>query len=300
MKIKSRVITILFLIFIISICLKLCRTESISNLQGSIIVCGDSKVLIVENTDSYDRTPTILWSWDAHLANDLPFEYRTKKFNSMDDCKSINKGKQILVSSSSGAIALININDKKVVFYTTVPNAHSIELLPDNKVVAAASTNSQGNKLMVFDLNNPEEVLFTDSLYSAHGVVWDKARKSLFALGYDVLREYKVEDQIKLILKNEWEIPGISGHDLQMAPSGDKLYITEHTGVWFFDINTKQFAKINKFPDAENIKSLNENASGQFVYTVPEESWWTYHVSLHNPNACLYFPNLRVYKARWF
>ncbi len=141
---------------------------------------------------------------------------------------------------------------------------------------------------------------YVDSLYSAHGVVWDAKRKSLFALGYDVLREYKMENKVKLGLIEEWEIPGISGHDLQMAPDGNKLFITEHTGAWVFDLKNKEFSKIDKFPDAENIKSINQNKSGQFAYTVPEESWWTYHVRLHNPSGVLSFPDMRVYKARWF
>ena len=69
-------------------------------------------------------------------------------------------------------------------------------------------------KLMLFDINTSEKVIFSDSLYSAHGVVWDSNRNSLFALGYDVLREYKIENKIKLYLVEEWRIPGISGHDL--------------------------------------------------------------------------------------
>ncbi len=317
MKIKQRIITQQFiwpgsfiykLSFIIAIITVLVGSNSCNAIKSSkdteseslILVCGDSKVLLVDYANSKDSIPEIIWSWDAHLAQDLPEEYKTKKFNSVDDCRAVNNGKQILISSSSGAIAILNREDKKVIFYTDVPNAHSIEILPGNKIIAAASTNVKGNKLMVFDINSPEILLFSDSLYSAHGVVWDDSRKSLFALGYDVLREYKIENEIELVLKEEWKIPGIGGHDLQMAPSKDKLFITEHTGAWAFGLENKQFNKIDKFPDAENIKSLNQNKSGQFVYTVPEESWWTYHVRFHNPSGFLSFPDMRVYKARWF
>lgn len=271
-----------------------------SSSEQYILVCGDSKVLLVDYGNSKDSIPEFIWSWDAHLANDLPEDYRLKKFNSMDDCKAVNGGQQILVSSSSGAIAILNKEDKKVLFYAEVPNAHSIELMPGNKIVAAASTSEKGNKLMVFDMDNPEVVLFSDSLYSAHGVVWDESRNSLFALGYDVLREYKIENEFHLVLNSEWEIPGISGHDLQMAADGNNLFITEHTGAWVFDLKNKEFNKISHFPDAENMKSLNQNKSGQFVFTVPEKSWWTYHVRFHNPSGILSFPEMRVYKARWY
>jgi hypothetical protein len=78
------------------------------------------------------------------------------------------------------------------------------------------------------------------------------------------------------------------------------LLITEHTGAWQFHLNTREFSKIDGFPDAENIKSINQDEKGRFVYTVPEESWWTYHVSFFNPAGKLAFPDIRVYKTRWF
>ena len=267
--------------------------------QRLVLVCGDSKVLLVDHTELQDSIPDIIWSWDAHLADDLPDIYRTQMFNSVDDCKPIRNGSQIMVSSSSGGVAIVNMEDKRVLFHAEVPNAHSIEILPGDKLVAAASTAQKGNRLMLFSIDNAAE-LFSDSLYSAHGVVWDEKRNSLFALGYDVLREYKMADEYKLVLEREWKIPGISGHDLQMAQGGNKLLITENTGAWIFDLTDQQFSKIDGFPDAERMKSLNQNSRGEYVYTVPEESWWTYRVRFFNPPGVLLFPGMRVYKARWF
>jgi hypothetical protein len=301
---RSYLAIAIVLCLILQLSLSLCSSDTnnakIINPENLVLVCGDSKVLIVDFSNQKDTMPSIIWSWDANNATDLAPEYRMKKFNSIDDCKAIKDGKEILVSSSSGAIAILNKKDKKVLFYTEVPNAHSIELLPDDKIVAAASTAEKGNRLMVFDINSPEKLLFSDSLYSAHGVEWDDKRNSLFALGYDVLREYKIKENFKLELFEEWKIPGISGHDLQMTPDGNNLFITEHTGAWIFNIENEKFNKIDNFPDAENIKSISQNNSGQFVFTVPEESWWTYHVSFHNPTANLSFPDIHVYKARWF
>jgi hypothetical protein len=268
--------------------------------ENFVLVCGDSKVLMVEYPDDNDSIPEIVWHWDAHQADDLPSEYQTKKFNSIDDCKPAPDRKQIMISSSSGAVAIVSLKDKKVTFLADVPNAHSVEMLPGNKIIAAASTAKNGNRLMLFDMARPEVLLDSDSLYSAHGVIWDEQRNSLYALGYDVLREYKLQNNSKLALSREWKIPGESGHDLQLAPDGNRLYLTEHTGAWEFDLNTTKFGKINKFPDAENIKSLNQNEAGRFVYTVPEESWWTYHVTFFNPAGKLSFPDMRVYKARLF
>lgn len=266
----------------------------------TFLVCGDSKVLLVDYNKSRDSIPEVIWSWDAHLAKDLPEHYRTKMFNTMDDCKPINGGKQILVSASSGAIAILNIKDSKVVFYTSVPNAHSIALLPDNRIAAAASTAKTGNKIMLFDISKPEKALYTDSLYSAHGLVWNEKRKSLFALGYNVLREYKIVEKDNLHLEAEWKIPGIGGHELQPAPDGDNLFVTEHHGSWLFNLSSHTFTKIKGFPDAGNIKSLGQINSGQYIYTIPEKSWWTFHVKFFEPARSFAFPDLHVYKARWF
>lgn len=264
----------------------------------SFLVCGDSKVLIVDYNQSSDTLPKVIWTWDAHLAQDLPEDFRTRRFNSTDDCKAINRGKQILVSSSSGAIAVVNVRDKKVVFHAVVPNAHSIEVLPGNRLVAAASTHAQGNKLMVFDLAMPAKVVFTDSLYSAHGVVWNQKRKSLYALGYDELREYKLLKKGRLSMVAKWKIPGLGGHELNAADA-DNLFVTEHHGSWLFSLTTHDFQKIERFPVAENIKSLGVDRTGQYIFTIPEESWWTYHVKFSNPARSLAFPGMKVYKARW-
>jgi len=187
-----------------------------------------------------------------------------------------------------------------VKFYASVPNAHSIELLPGNYLAAAASTADKGNRIMIFDLKDGSKPVYTDSLYSAHGVVWDDRRKSLFALGYDVLREYKLLAGGQLQLEQYWKIPGIGGHDLQPTPDGKNLLVTEHEGTWKFDIDTHRFSKIEGFPDSENIKSLGQNKNGQYIFTVPEESWWTFHVEFFNPARRFAFPDMKVYKARWF
>lgn len=268
--------------------------------KKSFLVCGDSRVLIVDYRQSKDSIPNVIWQWDAKQAMDLPEEFRTKMFNTMDDCKPIRDGKQLLVSSSGGAVAVVNVKDKKVLFHAAVPNAHSIALLPGDLIAAAASTNKTGNKIMLFSLGQPGKVLWTDSLYSAHGLVWNEKRKSLFALGYDVLREYKIASGSKLEMVAKWKIPGIGGHELQPADENGNLFVTEHHGSWLFEPASGQFKKVSGFPDAENIKSLGRDASGQYIYTVPEESWWTFHVKFHEPARVFVFPDLHVYKARWY
>jgi hypothetical protein len=274
--------------------------KNTENTSALFLVCGDSKVLMVDLSASSDSIPEIVWYWDAHYAEDLPENYRKERFNGLDECKPVNSGKQILISSSyTGAVAVIDRESKGVLFYADVPNAHSVELLPGNLLAAAASTAVNGNRIIIYDLNQDGEICYTDSLYSAHGLVWDSKRNSLYALGYDVLREYKTDGKREFTKVNEWIIPGISGHDLQMAPGNDKLFMTENRGAWLFDLNEHSFHKIENFPDQKSIKSLNQNENGQFLYTVAEVSWWAHHVRLLNPERTLKFPDMKLYKARW-
>lgn len=277
-----------------------CFSQSNKN-EKLFLVCGDSKVLVVDYNKSNDSIPTVIWSWNAQQARDLPEPYRKNKFNGMDDCKAINGGRQILVSSSSGGgIAILDVEGGKVVFYASVPNAHSVAKVPGNRVVAASSTAKDGNKIILFNVRHPELPLATDSLYSAHGLVWNKKTNSLFALGYNVLREYKLGSFHNLQLMRSWPIPGEGGHDLQLAPSGKVLFLSAHKGCWQFDLKKHQFSKIPGFTDHPNVKSIGQDESGQFILTIPEESWWTFHVRFLNPERKMVFRGLRVYKARWF
>lgn len=265
----------------------------------SILVCGDTKVHLVDLERSLTGASEIVWTWDVREIEDLPEEFRTRRFNSVDDVKPVDEGRRLLISSSSGAVALWDLERNKTLFYAYVPNAHSVELLPGNLLVAAASVHAEGNQVMLFDLAGGTEAIFTDELHSAHGLVWHPERKTLFALGYDVLREYRLEGRA-LRRAKEWKIPGESGHDLTLVPGGRSFLVTEHTGAWRFDLETETFAKIEGFPDAENIKSLSETADGRFLFTVPEEQWWTTRVTLSDPPATFEFPGMKVYKARWY
>lgn len=266
----------------------------------SILVCGGTQVHLVDPARSRGEMPHIIWTWDAKEVKDLPDEFRNRFFNSVDDVKPVRDGSQILISSSSGGLVLWDLKANRSLFHAFVPNGHSIEMLPTGLIAAAASTHQDGNRVMLFDpASGGSQAVAADALHSAHGTVWHPKRQTLFALGFDVLREYKVENKTLRLLK-EWKIPGESGHELTLAPDGQRFFVTEHTGAWQFHIDQEAFSKIDGFPDAENIKSLSLASNGQYLMTVPEESWWTHHVTLHRPDQRLAFPGMKVYKARWY
>ncbi|MFT2008862.1 DUF6528 family protein [Pontibacter sp. 13R65] len=267
------------------------------------LVCGDSKVLIVNHSLTKDSIPMIIWSWDAHDAADLPDDYRQKFFETIDDCKAYQKGNIILISSSSGGFAMINKVDKKVLYYGFVPNAHSIEMLPGNIIAVAGSTAKNGNCVELYKLDQPGKAVYRDSLYSGHGVVWHDKQKKLYALGYNELRQYSLKNGksgTSLKLNKSWKLPNTGGHDLQLVPSEDKLLLTDTRTVWEFDLNSFNFSEFSPLKGMKNVKSIGKHpVSKQLIYTKAEESWWAYHVNFIDPNQRTVFPEMHVYKARW-
>ena len=267
-----------------------------------LIVCGDDKILIIDGEASNGADVKIVWSWKASdAASQLPAIYQ-KMLISLDECKPVDGGKNILATSSSGAVVLLERATKKCLFYAQVPNAHSADALPNGRIVVALSTIAKGNHLEVYDRNQPEKVLFRDSLYSAHGTVWNAKRQRLYTLGYDNLREYSLLNwntpSPALKLEKKWTIPGSSGHDLSRV-SDDILLVSEHNGVHVFDISSETFTPFEPLKSAKDIKSVNYNSKTKhLVYTQAEESWWTFNVYLRNPDKTIHIPNIRLYKVR--
>lgn len=270
-----------------------------------VVVCGDSTLYIVDVEKSDGGTPSIVWQWHINDAADqLPEDFPGRN-RSLDDCKPVNGGSQILVTSSSSSTILLDIATRKCLFYARTPMAHSAEMLPGDRIIVANSTHPQGNDLSLYDIANSDVRIWRDSLYSGHGVVWSRKYKSLFALGYKELRRYTLQDwdsaEPSLKLEQTWALPGVSGHEL--SPCGkDKLLVSVHEGVFEFDIKTGEFSPFTMLDGIENVKSANyDPKSGHLIYTKAETSWWTDHVYFENPALTLNFdPGYKMYKVRPF
>ncbi len=76
----------------------------------------------------------------------MPDVYQ-KLLGILDECKPVDHNTKLLLTASSGATCLLDIKDKKVVFYAKTPMAHSAELLPRGYIVVVNSTNPKGNSL---------------------------------------------------------------------------------------------------------------------------------------------------------
>ena len=271
---------------------------------GDLVVCGDDKVRVYDGAAARNGRAEIIWSWQAAEADgQLPDAY-FEKLRSLDDCKPVSGGTQLLITSSSGATVLLEMATKRVLFYARTPMAHSADLLPGGRIAVANSTHDEGNSLELYDVRMPEKRLFKDTLYSGHGAVWVADRNELFALGFNRLHVYRPRDwdtpHPTLEKIRSYVLPAGGGHELSATGSG-RLLVSAHHHVWLVDMQTGEFTPFDPLKGLSNVKSANYDVeTGAVVYTIAEESWWTHHVYGINPDFQLDIPDIDAYKVRVF
>ena len=245
-----------------------------------------------------------LWSWRAKDHPELPDEAR-KRFATTDECKPVRDGTQVLIASSSGGCALVEKPSGRVLWHAVVPNAHSLELLPHNRVVVAQSVGRQGNRLLLYDLARPAPPVWETALPSGHGAVWDQERKCLWVLGLKELRRYELKDwdtaTPSLVQQSTVDLPDEDGHDLQAVPHSRDLSVTTAHHVYLFDRDKPAFHPHPQLGDRVNVKSLNVHpVTGRILFTQGDApAWWTKSLHLLSPAADIAAPAEHLYKARW-
>lgn len=269
-----------------------------------LIACGDDKVVIIDAGKSTEDSTHIVWRWQVSEAvSQLPSEYQ-KLMVPLDECKPVNEGKEILLTSSGGGALLLDKETKECRFYAHVPMAHSIEMLPGGRIAIALSTHPKGNSLELYDVDKPEQVLFRDSLYSGHGVVWMEEKQRLYVLGFDELRAYALAqwetDSPSLQLEKTWKLPIEDGHDL-VRISDHELGFSGYEDVYKFDLTDEAFALFSPMQGKKDIKSFNYDVqTGYLVYTQAEIDWWTHHIYIEQPTKVLTVKDINLYKVRTF
>ncbi len=293
-----------------SLCVAVTLFASCSSFQGTttgnspvreLILGGDDKVMIINLEKSDQEQKSIVWEIKASDIKGLPSEY-LPLLRTVDDHKSVDKNRKLLICASSGAVVLVDRKSKEALFYAKVPAAHSVEYLPGNRIAVALSTGNGGNRLSIYDEALPDRPLFSDSLYSGHGVVWNRSQKRLYALGYDELRAYSLSDwnsdRPKLRLEQSWKLPETGGHEL-FAPSDDTFLISTARSVWRFRISDGVFEPFAPLANVADVKSVYYNEkSEQLIYTKAEISWWTHNVYVKNPDKVIRVPEMDLYKVR--
>jgi hypothetical protein len=264
-----------------------------------LVCAGGKEIFILDAADLAKGIARKIWSWTASPETGVP-ESRTKWFANLDDAKAINDGKRVLITASNSGVAIVDVATRKVTWMATVRNAHTAELLPGGLVAAASSIG--GDELLVFDPKStaPESPVCRTPLLSAHGLVWDDERKTLWALGYDELRAYTITSsdraQTQLELRKTHKLPGIGGHDLRAVPQSTLMLITNKEHVYTFDRTKEQFTQHATLGKVEKVKSIDVHPqTGQIVHSL-----WGQKVTLTNPDRGITTGSNVVYKARWF
>ena len=269
-----------------------------------LLLCGFEEVFAASPEALATGKVEKLWSWRARDRGELP-PGTAKAFGTTDECKPIRDGRQVLITSSGGGCALVDYPSGAVRWSAVVENAHSIELLPGDRVVVAASTGGAGNRLALFDLSRPGTPAWSTPLHSAHGVVWDEARSSLWALGFDELRRYSLADwdgeTPSLKLERAYALPDEGGHDLQAVPGSGDLVVTSHRTVSLFDRDRGEFRPHPALQGRKDVKAVAVHPrTGEtfFIQAKPPE-WWSDEIrSLAAPTP-IPVAGERLYKARW-
>lgn len=285
-----------------AILLCLILTAGIARAKTSdLVVCGGSEVYIIGSA-STDSPPKKLWTWKAADHPEIPEDAR-KRFYNTADCKPVRGGRQILIACSGGGVALVDRPSGKVKLSAVVRYAHSADILPHGRIVVAAST--PGNKLVVLDDKFPEKIACTVDLPFAHGVVYDRARRMLWALGDNEIRSYRLRAWYSkspgLELSGTYPLPEGGGHDLYPVPGTAMLSVSVWGHCYLFDTVSHEIKPHDLLPKAYSVKSLSLNPdTGQLAYVRAQgANWWSDKIQLLNPGVTIQLPGERIYKARW-
>ena len=157
----------------------------------------------------------------------------------------------------------------RVEFYATAMNGHSIELLPGDRVVIAAShvANGTGDRLSVYDVHRSD---------------WGSTTPRLTP---------------EVVVP----LPDINGHDMMPVPGSSQLILATAAHTWLFDRTTHQFTKHPRLGDVPRVKSVHIDTVSQRLLWIQGDgtTWWSDVLRFAHPETTIAVPGEKVYKARW-
>ena len=271
---------------------------------AQLLLCGWDEVFLINTDEAAKGKIEKLWTWRAKDHGELPPDLRGA-FGTTDECKPLDGGARVLISSSGGACALVERPSGRVLWYAHVPNAHSLEQLPKERIIAASSGATNGDRLILFDIAKPDQPLWHTPMSCAHGVVWDAGRQQLWALGSGELRSYELKDwetdKPSLRFRASYRLPSDAGHELQAMSKGSDLVVSSAGHVYLFDRETLKFRPHPELGDKADVKCISIHPStGRVVYLHGEEGqWWSRTLHLLGPAEDIKLPGERLYKGRW-
>lgn len=273
-----------------------------------LIVCGWDEVFAVrvDRAGAAGAAPDRVWTWRAKGRADVPDDMEPL-FRTTDECKPLDGGSKVLITSSGGAVALVDRARDRVLFHGRAANAHSADLLPGGRVAVAASHDpaGKGDRLILFDVAASNQELWSGELPWGHGVLWDEQRRVLWALADADIRVYELRDwetrapklqRVALI-----PLPERGGHDFTAVGSTPAIAISTSNRCWLFDRDARTFRPHPELGDKAKVKSISHQPDGgRLVYVQAEgANWWAERIHFLNPAGTLHVPGEHFYKARW-
>jgi len=277
--------------------------SSMAMAADRLVVCGWDEIYQIDPA-SETTPPAKLWSWRAKDHPEIPEAIR-KTFGTTSDCKPVENGRKLLVVSSGGGCAVLDLPSGKASWWARVTNAHSIEALPGGRLLVASSVGATGNKLVLFDAAVPEKPLGETPLHSAHGIVWDEQRAVVWALDMDELCSYTLgawdSPAPTLELKSRHALPDDNGHDLRAIPASADLVLSTHQHVWLFDRDKGAFRPHPDLHERPAVKTVEPHPqTGRLVVVqATKPNWWTDTITVLRPAAECCLEGEKIYKVRW-
>lgn len=269
--------------------------------SAKLIVCGWDEVFILDPDRPHKGK---LWSWRAEDRPELPASV-AKLFATTDECKPVSRGR-LLIVSSGGGVALVRRSTGETLWWAPLPNAHTAEMLPGGRIVAAASTAEHGgNRFVLYDPALGQRELHSTPARSAHGLAWDQQRETLWGLSFGELHAYRLLDwkgsAPALSIRAAIDLPDQNGHDLSPVHGTPFLAFSTRGGCWHVDRDSMRFAAHPDLADIPHVKSIDVHpVTGRLAYIHAEDdNWWAHHLRFRHPDAVLPLPGEHLYKARW-
>jgi hypothetical protein len=186
-------------------------------------------------------------------------------------------------------------------------NGHSIELLPRNRVVVAAShvATGPGDRLSVYDLDRPDVELFHVDTPWPHAVVWDAERQLLWADSQKDVVGYRLTDWGSTTPRLTPEViaplPDVNGHDMMPVPGSSALILATAAHTWLFDSTTHQFTKHPRLGDVGKVKSVHIDPASKRLLWIQGDgtTWWSNVLHFTDPETTITLAGETVYKVRW-
>lgn len=278
-----------------------------------LVFCGDNHVYVINASTAKDTYKEgILWSLDVKTLAPV-LGLAENRCDHLDECKFVDNGTKLLLTSSYGWCALLDYATGKVLFHTTqTPNAHSAEFIPGGYVAVATSVGSTTlhNSVQLYSIDKSEKILASAELYSGHGVVWDYSRNVLYGAGGDLIKifNFTLGANPSITLKKTIKAPKNGIHDLMRVDNNTLTVAGDH--AYLFNVETELFTEMTLFSGSSSIKSLNYNGeTGEIWYTdatIPEgsQSWSSqkirYSTNKDGSSAerIIKVPDMDMYKVR--